>query len=86
MIIHLVLFICYLLCITYLYGANFFGESVDDVLQDCRFLRTFEVGWYLTTLTNFFIACLFTYLSIELSQPLNDYWLRSLMVFKENRD
>ena len=67
MIVHLALFLCYLVSMTYLYGVNYLSPGHEDAQVNCRYLRAFEVGWYLSTLSNFLIASLFTYISIELS-------------------
>lgn len=52
-------------------------------LTYCRVMRSLEATIYFGVIVSMGIVFLITYMSVELSKPLTDYWQRFLIVYQE---
>ena len=73
-------------CITYTIGVLNTDDwnnklSNDDASSYCRYVITYDFFIGLMIVTNWMMICLFTYLSVKFSEPIEDYRSSFLLIF-----
>ena len=91
MAVHFCIFSLFILanfgyCITYTIGVLNTDDwnnklSNDDASSYCRYVITYDFFIGLMIVTNWMMICLFTYLSVKFSEPIEDYRSSFLLIF-----
>ena len=85
MLMHLTLFLGQLiaLIVRQLLAYNSSMDTNMTRVTYCRVMRSLEATIYFGVIVSMGIVFLITYMSVELSKPLTDYWQRFLIIYQE---